>query len=158
MPEVGAVAGTKLYIGGTATIIPSPDVASPDIWTEIGNISNLGSVMTQFAKIAVESVGDGYTRQIKGTQSSPELALVLNRKDDDPGQLLVKAANNDRNTKYNFKVVENDLPIGGTVATTTVFKGRVYGFGSTYGGVNDLKKVNTSIEIEPDTIVVSPAA
>lgn len=157
MGEVGATAGTKLYIGGSATIIPSPDVASPDVWTEIGNVSNLGTVALQFAKIAVESVGDGYTRQIKGTQSSPEMVLVLNRKDDDAGQILLKAASTDRNTKYNFKIVENDIG-SGTVATTIIFKGRVYGFGTVYGGVNELKKVNTSIEIEPDTIVTSPAS
>lgn len=156
MAVVGAVAGTKLYIGGTTTIVPSPDNPSPDIWIEITNVSNLGQVMLAFAKIAVESVGDGFTRQIKGTESAPTFDLTLNRLDSDLGQLAVKAANLDRNNFYNFMVKENDPGTNGN-PTTTVFKGRVYGFGSQYGGVNDLKKITSSIEIEPDTIVTIAA-
>lgn len=148
---VGAVAGTKLYIGTTET---SP---SPDDWVEIKNISNLGNLMTQFAKIAVESVGDGYTRQIKGTQSVTPMDLVLNRDDTDPGQIAAKAASADRNSFYWFKIEENDIGSGAR-PTTSVFKGRLYGSGSSYGGVNDLKKINTSLEVEPDSITVTAAA
>lgn len=141
---VGAVASTKLFIGGTTVSPPSPD-----LYTEVKNVSNLGTVMTQFAKIAVESVGDGYTRQIKGTQSAPEFALSLNRDDTDAGQTLLKAATADRNSFYQFKILENDG------ITVTTFKARVYGFGTAYGGVNDLKKTNTTLEIEPDSIVTT---
>lgn len=147
---VGAVAGTKFYIGGTQT------VPSPDNYTEVKQTYNLGPVGTTFNKIAVESVGDGYTRQIKGTQLAPEFPLVLNRLADDPGQLLLIAAAADRTTLYNFKIIDNDIS-GNSVATQIYFKGRVYGSPIQYGGVNDLKKINASIEIEPDTINIVPA-
>jgi hypothetical protein len=159
MAVVGSVAGTKFYIwGGYATsgvLTPpttgSPDVTSPDVnWVEIGQIANMGNVMIQFSKIAVESVGDGYTRQIKGTQSAPTFDLVVNRKDDDPGQLRLNLVDGDRNSLLWFRVVDNDII--SVVGTTTYFQGRVYSSGTQYGGVNDLKKSAFSIEIEPDSI------
>jgi hypothetical protein len=157
MAVVGAVAGTKLYVYSTAAtsgVFTPP--ASPDQWLEIGQIANLGNVMQQFSKIAVESVGSGYTYQIKGTQSTPEFALVVNRKDDDVGQVKLKAIVTDRNSLWWFRVVDNDIVASN--GTTTYFQGRVYSGGSTYGGVNDLKKTNYAIEIEPDSISVVAAA
>lgn len=165
MAVVGAVAGTKLYVwGGVATsgnFTPpsagSPDTTSPDLqWLEVGQIANLGNVMQEFSKIAVESVGSGYTYQIKGTQSSPTFDLVVNRKDDDIGQIKLRLITTDRNTLYWFRVVDNDIIT--TNGTTTYFQGRVYSGGTQYGGVNDLKKTAYSIEIEPDSISVVAAA
>jgi len=151
----GAIAGTKLFIGGTGALIPSPDNV---LWVEVKNLSNLGAYGgTNFNKIALESIGDGYTRQLKGTQLAPSMDIVLNRDDTDAGQLAVKAASNDRNSFFNFKVEENDIGTG-LNPTRTVFKGRVYGYATAGGGVNDLKRINTSIEVEPDTIIVTQAA
>jgi len=149
MPGVsgaGAVAGTKIYIGTIET------VASPDDWIEIGQVSSLGDVGLTFSKIAIESVGNGFTFQIKGTQSAPSCSMVLNRDDTDAGQAAVRLASVDRNGKYNFKVVENDIGTGFS-ATTAFFKGRIYGYGTSYGGVNAVKQVKFDIEIEPDTII-----
>lgn len=148
---VGATAGTKFYIGTTETI------ASPDDYVEIGDINNLGNVMQQFSKIAVESVGSGYTKQIKGTESVTTLALSVNRNDTDLGQIAMKAAYSDRNSLFNFRIVENDIG-SGVIATTSYFKARVYSKGTQYGGVNDLKKVAVDIEIEPDSISVVQAS
>ena len=143
---VGAVAGTKFYIG---TLETTP---SPDDWLEIGNIANLGDVVLQFSKIAVESVGSGYTRQIKGTLATTPMTVVLNRDDTDAGQLALKAAFSNRNALYWFRLVENDIVLS---ATTTVFQGRAYNSGTKYGGVNTLKQVSVDIEIEPDTVVTT---
>lgn len=154
MPGVsgaGAVAGTKLYIGTSETI------ASPDDYVEIGQIATLGDVGLTFSKIAVESVGNGYTFQIKGTQSAPAMSMVLNRDDTDAGQAAVRLASVDRTGKYNFKVVENDIGTG-VLATQQFFKGRVYGYGTSYGGVNAIKQVKFDIEIEPDTIIFVAAS
>lgn len=151
----GAVAGTKLYIGGTGATTPSPDNV---LWVEIGNISTLGAYGgTNFNKIALESVGSGFTKQLKGTQLAPSMDIVLNRDDADLGQVALKNASADRNSLFNFRVDENDIGTG-TNPTRTVFKGRVYGYATAGGGVNDLKRINTSIEVEPDTIIQTAAA
>jgi hypothetical protein len=142
---VGAVAGTKFYI---APVAASP---SPDTYVEVKNIANLGDLVMQFSKIAVESVGDGYTRQIKGTQSTTPMTIMLNRDDTDPGQIALKAAFSNRNSLYPFKIIENDIVV---TATTSTFTGRVYNSGSKYGAVNALKQLSVDIEVEPDSIVV----
>jgi hypothetical protein len=145
---VGAVAGTRLDIA------PPGASPSPDLYVEIKDVANLGDVGRQFAKIARESIGDGYTRQIKGTASVPAFDLVLNRDDEDPGQQEVLEASENRNALYNFRLVENDGE--GVIAASTriLFTGRVYGYLRRFGGVNSLKQVVTSIEIEPDSIVI----
>lgn len=144
MAEVGAVAGTKLYIGGYASVPLSSD------WVEIKEIRNLGDQGTSFSKIARESLGDGYTRQIKGTESAPTLSVEMNRDDDDPGQVALRAAAADRNNFYNFKIVDND-------GTVIQFKGRMFGFVRGYGGVNALKTIKGDIEVEPDSTTITYA-
>jgi hypothetical protein len=140
---VGAVAGTQLFIAPAGTV-----VASPDLYVEIKQVANLGDIGISFSKIVVECVGDGYTRQIKGPQSAPSFPLTLNRLDDDPGQVAVLAAIANRNSFYPFKVIDND----GTVIT---FLGRVFEFVRKYGAVATVKQIMASVEIEPDSIVVT---
>lgn len=140
---VGPVAGTKLYIG-TAETVPSPDD-----YIEIGDISNLGDISAQFNAITVESVGSGDSFDIKGTRKFPNFDLMLNRNDDDVGQIALKAASEAaRGTLYNFKIKEND---GGTI----IWKGEVFGYGPSYGGVNALLSVKTSVSVRPSTLVIT---
>lgn len=44
------------------------------------------------------------------------------------------------------------------VGTTTDWKGEVFGFGTTYGGPNVLRKARTEISIRPETFVYTPVA
>lgn len=140
---VGAVAGTKLYIGGSG--------GSP-AYVEIGDISNLGNLSQQFQQITVESVGSGDSYQIKGTRSFPNFDLTLNRNDEDAGQVELKEASEaDRGTLYYFKVEDED-------GATAVWQGEVFGYGPAYGSVNTLKTVATSVSIRPATFVFTPAS
>ncbi len=140
---VGPVSGTKLYIGDTNT------VPSPDTYVEVGDISSLGDISEQFDQIAVESVGDGDTYQLKGQRKFPNFDLTLNRNDSDAGQIAVKAAAAAaRGTLYNFKIVETD----GGIAT---WQGEVFGYGPSYGGANALRMVKTSISIRPSTLTIT---
>lgn len=138
---VGPVSGTKIFIGTSETI------ASPDDFIEIKDVSNLGDIMQQFAEIKVESLGDGDTFSIKGQREFPNIAITLNRNDSDPGQLALKAAASvARGTLYNFKILETD----GGIST---WKGEAFGYGTSYGGVGNLRQVKTSISIRPSTYV-----
>jgi hypothetical protein len=141
---VGANAGTKFYIGAAG----SPPT-SPDLWIEVGDISNLGDIMDQFTQITVESLGSGYSYAIKGTENFPNLDLTLNRNDSDVGQIAMKAASAaTRGTLYPFKIVDYD-------AGTAIWQGEVFGFGRSYGSVNVLRTVKTSVSIRPSTITMT---
>lgn len=141
--SVGSVSGTKFYIGTSETI------ASPDDYVEIGDISNLGDISEQFAEIKVESIGDGDTYSLKGQREFPNFALTMNRNDSDAGQIALKAASAAaRGTLYNFKILETD---GGTA----VWKGEVFGYGPSYGGVSSLRSVKTSVSIRPTSLTIT---
>jgi hypothetical protein len=60
------------------------------------------------------------------------------------------AGADDEDNHFNFKIEER---AGGAVFARTIFRGQVFGFAATGGGVNDVKRINTSIEVDPDTIV-----
>ncbi len=143
--SVGPVAGTKFYVG------TSESVASPDDYVEVGDISNLGDISQQFAQVTVESIGSGDSYMLKGTRNFPNIDLVLNRNDSDQGQVALKAASEAaRGTLYNFKILETD----GGLAT---WKGEVFGYGPSYGGVNALRSVKTSVSIRPSTLAITLA-
>jgi hypothetical protein len=143
---VGTVAGTKFFIG-PAGAFP----VSPDLFVEIQEISSLGDIAEAFAAVSVSSVGSGDSYNLKGVRSFPDFALVLNRKDSDPGQIALKAASEStRGTLYPFKIQEVD----GGVA---VWQGEVFGYGPTYGTNSSLRSVKTSISIRPSTLTITPA-
>lgn len=145
---IGAVAGTKFYIGSSGSQV-SPDSTS---FVEVGDISNLGDLSREFTEITVESIGSGDTSSLKGTRKFPNIQLVLNRNDSDTGQLALKAASEAvRGTLYNFKIAEAD---GGVI----IWEGEVFGYGPAYGGVNTLRTVKTSISVRPTTFIWTPSA
>ena len=139
--SVGPVAGTELFIDDPG--------ASPTFTVSIGSISNLGDLLQQFNEVKIEALDSGTTYSLKGTEEFPNISLVLNRKDDDAGQIALKAASAaTRGDLYNFKILEVD---GGT----SIWKGEVFGYGTAYGGVNNVRMVKTSISIRPETLTVT---
>lgn len=148
---INTVAGSKLYIGVASAAIPSPDVSSPDIWTEIKPISSLGDISQTFANITVESVGDGDSYDLKGVRRYPNFELTLNADDVDPGQVALKAASAaTRGTLFPFKLLNND-GVG-----MVMWQGEVFGYGPSYGTVANLRTVKTSISIRPSSVVTNP--
>ncbi len=146
---VGPVSGTKFYIG-PAGAVPT----SPDLWIEIGDISNLGDIAQTFDQIAVESLGSGDTYQLKGQRKYPNIDLVLNRNDTDTGQIALKAAAAaTRGTLYPFRILESDGNASSQAVIT--WTGECFGYGPSYGGVSALKSVKTSISIRPSTITIT---
>lgn len=141
---VGAVAGTKFYIGPAG----SPPT-SPDLWVEVGDIQNLGDISEQFSQVQVESIGSGDSYSLKGTRNFPNFELTMNRNDVDAGQIALKAAAAaTRGTLYPFRVVDVD---GGSA----VWQGECFGYGPSYGQVNTLRMIKTSVSIRPSTLVLT---
>jgi hypothetical protein len=144
---VGTVSGTKLYITD-----PGTPVASPDPWTEIGDIASLGDISQSFNQVTVSSIGDGDDYSLKGQRSFPNFELTLNKNSDDAGQTALKDASDDaRGTLYNFKIEETD-------GSKITWKGEVFGYGPSFGGPEALKQVKTSISIRPTSVVYTDAA
>lgn len=147
MPTVSTVSGSKLYIADPGPTSPEPS------WVEIGDISSIGELGINYTQVQLESVGDGYTRQLKGTGAAAEFPVVLNRKASDAGQQALKAAAEDTTQAlYNFKLELNDQDENDTSPTTFTFKGKAMSFARQQGGPNEIVKINVSIAVEPDSI------
>lgn len=144
---VNSVSGTKFFIAAAGNV-----PISPDLFTEIKDISSLGNIALTFAAINVDSIGSGDTYTLKGQRSLPDFAITLNRNDSDPGQLALKAASAAaRGTLYPFKILESD---GGFV----IWQGEVFGYGPSYGGPSAIRSVSTSVSIRPSTLVITPSS
>jgi hypothetical protein len=146
---VGPVSGTKFYIG-PAGAAPT----SPDLWIEIGDISNLGDISQEFAQIAVESLGSGDTYQLKGNRSFPNVDLTMNRTTPMRARL--------RSRLRPLRCAARCIPSASLKRTaarrtagTAIWQGEVFGFGPSYGGVSALRSVKTSVSIRPSTMTIT---
>lgn len=147
---VQAVAFTKLYIA------PVQSVPSPDDFLQVGNIFNIGDLGMSFNEIATSDLSDGFDRTLKGTVKVVSFPVILNYDPSDLGQALFRTAGeNTENELYNFKVTYNDTI---TTPSTWTFKGKVMGFLIKGGGPNDVRKVDSGISVEMDTLDFTAAA
>lgn len=150
---IQAVAFTKIYIAPVGAT-PSPDAAA---FVEAANVFNQGDIGIMFNEIQTNSLGDGYDRVLKGTRKVTPFPVVFNYDPTDAGQAAWKLAAEDSNNHlYNFKLVFNDA-ITGTNNTTYLFKGRVMGYVVKGGGANDVRKAESAVSIETDTLSYTPA-
>ena len=78
--SIGPTAGSKLFIGTTAT------TPSPDTYIEIGEIVDLGAFGRTYQEIVVQSIGTRGDRKFKGTYNDGTLTVKVNRDASDTGQ------------------------------------------------------------------------
>lgn len=97
-------AGSRIFLsaGAPATLDISGFAALS--YTEILAVSDIGMVGPETAPINFNPVGDNNTYVAKGVRNNGTVALKGARKDDDPGQILVVAAEKSYNN-YSMKIV-----------------------------------------------------
>lgn len=142
---VGATAGSKLYIAP-----PGSAPVSPDTYEEVGEINDLGSVGPNYTPITILSIGNRNERTLKGTKTSTQLQVKVNRDPEDDGQALIKTAA-DSDDDYNFKIVLNDDIAPLTNPTTITFQGKVMSYTVDMGGPNNPVGATVNIGVNPAT-------
>jgi len=122
MAKSFAAAGTKIYIGGAPLASSGVDLTIGDFpsagegaitWTEIGGVTNVGSVGDSAEVITSSPLGQQRIRKMKGVRNAGTMELVADLDYADPGQLALIAAEKTQYS-YPFKVTFNDAPAGGT--------------------------------------------
>lgn len=113
MSDLYAVAGAKFYIGSSAMVAPSVDVAAADFsavtFIEVIDWQSMGAIGDQANEIATELISRGRTTVQKGTYRSPSMQNVFAVNSNDPGQIAIIAAANNR-SNYPFKIAFADAP------------------------------------------------
>jgi hypothetical protein len=148
---IGPTAGSILAIGTTETI------ASPDDYTTVGEIADLGSFGRVYQEIIAQSIGTRGDRKFKGTYNDGQMTIKVNRDYADEGQADVETAL-DSDSDYNFRVTLNDNADGGfTNPTYITFKAKVMQFPLELGGPNSIMSGNIVLSLKSGSITVVPA-
>lgn len=137
-------AGAKIYIGTTVAATNLSGFEA-DTYTEIKEVEDLGEFGDESAEVEFTSIGDSRKRRYKGTRDAGVLELVCGRDPLDPGQVAALAAEQVKDA-YNFKVVVNDAPVGGT-PTTYYFRALVMSAKNSFGTVDNIVKVTFNLAI-----------
>ncbi|WP_024281224.1 hypothetical protein [Xanthobacter sp. 126] len=137
-------AGAKIYIG-TTTEAANLTAFQADSYTEIKEVEDLGEFGDESSEVEFTSIGDSRKRRYKGTRDAGVLELVCGRDPLDAGQVAALAAEKVKDA-YNFKVVVNDAPVGGT-PTTYFFRALVMSAKNSFGTVDNIVKVTFSLAI-----------
>ncbi|MFG1221713.1 phage tail tube protein [Xanthobacter wiegelii] len=148
-------AGAKIYIGTTAAAA-NLTAFEADTYTEIKEVEDLGEFGDESAEVEFTSIGDSRKRRYKGTRDAGVLELVCGRDPLDAGQIAALAAEQVKDA-YNFKVVVNDAPVGGT-PTTYYFRALVMSAKNSFGTVDNIVKVTFNLAINSAIIEEVAAA
>lgn len=153
-----ATNGAKLYIGGVLAI-KSDDFASSDftsqVWVEIGETENLGTVGDTSAEISFDSIAANRTRRLKGTRNAGTMDVVCGIDYADLGQIALIAAEKTIHD-YAFKLVLNDAPPGGT-PSERLFIAKVASVAEAMDAANSVMKLNASLWVNSNIVKTNAA-
>lgn len=150
--EPGTFAGAKFYIGTTAAAANQSQFEA-DTYTEVTNLSNFGEFGGSANVIQFPVVSDKYVKKSKGTRNGGDPAVVVGRISDDPGQLLMRDA---EQTKfyYNFKLEVEDATDAFHTNTVYYFRAIVASVVGQFGGNEDYRTETYNLGIYPGPLIV----
>ena len=139
-------AGTKLFISSAAPATYNQTGFAALVWTEIGEVSEMGEFGRQYNLVTFNTLGDRRTVKRKGSYNDGTIACQMARVPDDAGQKILTTAVNSDNS-YSIKIKLQD----GTVFYTTA---QVMSYTTNIGNVDQITSATVNLEIDNDIIEV----
>ena len=147
MPDMFAVAGSKIYIGGVlaakATDFVVGDFTS-QTWVEVDGWETAGTVGDTSEIIATPLINQGRVVKIKGTNDAGEMENTFASYPTDPGQIAMNAAQKTK-SNYAFRVVWSD-------GVTEYFIAMVGSRARSGGGANDAQMRAFTLAINSNVV------
>lgn len=143
--DFDTVANTKLYVSAAAPA--TPDAAGFGVlpWTEVGEITNVGSVLGRtYSTSTLSTVSNAQEREKKGSFKLPNSKFECAWIDDDAGQVIIEAASKDYSIP-SFKLVKQN-------GTKRYFTAQVLEFLENNGASNDAVKGQFVLLRQTDTV------
>lgn len=148
-----ATNGAKLHIGGVlnqkATDFEVADF-SAQVWAEIGETENLGTVGDEAAEITFDSISANRTRRLKGTRNAGTMELVCGIDPEDAGQIALVAAEKTIHD-YAFRITFNDAPTGGS-PSVRYFIAKVATAAEALDAANNVMKLNATLWVNSNIV------
>lgn len=149
MPDLYAVAGSKIYIGGVlaskATDFVVGDYSS-QTWVEVDGWETAGQVGDSAEIISTSLINQGRVNKQKGTNDAGEMENNFAILPTDPGQLAMVAAQKTK-SNYAFKIVWSD-------GTTEYFIALVGNRERSGGGANDVQMRSFTLSLNSNIVTV----
>lgn len=139
-------AGTKLFISSAAPATYNQTGFAALVWTEIGEVSEMGEFGRQYNLVTFNTLGDRRTVKRKGSYNDGTIACQMARVPDDAGQTILTTAVNSDNS-YSIMIKLQD----GTVFYTTA---QVMSYTTNIGNVDQITSATVNLEIDNDIIEV----
>ena len=140
-------AGTKLFISSAAPATYNQTGFAALVWTEIGEVSEMGEFGRQYNLVTFNKLGDRRTVKRKGSYNDGTIACQMARVPGDAGQTILTAAVNS-DASYSIKIKLQD----GTVFYTTA---QVMSYTTNIGNVDQITSATVNLEIDNDIIEVA---
>lgn len=139
---LSTTSGARLYVG-TASPADTLLEFAADTWTEIGHVEDIGEFGDEASEVEFTAVnyasGDARKQRFKGSRDAGVLTLTCGRDALDAGQQALIAAEKTED-EYNFKIVADDAPTGGT-PTTFYMKVLVMSAKLNFSGADDVTRI-----------------
>jgi len=161
---VNTAAGSTFAIGPQGTYASTVDWTDTEsniidafealVWTEVGEVEDLGEFGDEASEITFTALADRRTRKFKGTFNAGTITATAGSDPSDAGQAAMIAAF-DSDLDYPFRVTLNDqLTLGGT-PTTLYFGGKVMSKRRNVGNVENVVRQNYPVGINTRIIEVA---
>lgn len=150
-------AGSKIYICTTAQ---DADLTQTEFealtWVEVKGIGSFGETGVQTNILTYDTWDTDVVQKAKGMSNAGDPELELARIVGDAGQVALRTAA-DTNNNYALKMVRNDMPAGGTNATTIYLRGLVSGPRRPNGRNEDFELEIFTFGLQQKEVVVDAA-
>lgn len=145
--DFDTVASSKLYVSAAAPATFNAAGFVALTWTEVGDITNMGSVRgREYSTSTASTIGDAQDREKKGSFKLPNADFECLWVEDDAGQVIIEAASKDY-TVPSFKLVKQNGDI-------RYFTAQVMKFVENNGTSNDSVKGQFTLLRQTDTVIV----
>lgn len=146
MSGVRTSAGTKIHVTATAPATYDAAGFGAGVYTEIGEVTDLGEFGRQYNLVTHNPLGNRRTVKRKGSYNDGTVSMQLGRDTSDAGQTILATAVDDDDSHY-FKVVLQD-------GTIFYFSAQVMSYTTNVGSVDQITGSTVSLEIDNDIIEV----
>lgn len=161
MSNLFTTAGAKLYIGAAKTFsgtdfVESDFTSGSPSYTEVGGLTNLGTVGDTADLVSSNQIGNKRTRKRKGARNGGSIQITADIDYADAGQQAVIAAAA-ADVSYGFKLVFNDAPAAGT-PSVRYFTALVMSAGEQLDDANHIMNLASTLEVDSNIVRVSASA
>lgn len=153
-----ATAGSKIFIGGVMENKLSDFVLidyAGQSWVEVGWAESIGEFGDEASEITFDAIGQARTQKLKGSRNAGTMAARFGISPGDPGQILMRDAENGPQD-YAFRIDFNDALSPTGTPSQRYFIAKVMSAREVLDTANNVVRLNASLGVNSNIVQVEP--